>query len=263
MERKKVDMKLIDPQRDLVRANKRLKALNQSLRRFSGSQAYQLRKSTVTEDGDNYGIIYVDSCNPIPENIPLLVDDVCSSLRSALDHISWKVWLKEDPNFDKTRCFPICDTAAMFEIAAPELIGGLPREQQAIFESAQPYSRGNNYLSILREVSDAEKQRLNPVVSTASIIDHIKLRGMISPSGKFRFITDPSKPPVLEVGSELLRIPLEEFVGEIDVDRKFKYWQVFGSFPEIAEGLAVASTLTDIMDEVKCVFDNFSQFLRA
>ena len=85
---------------------------------------------------------------------------------------------------------------------------------------------------------------------------------MISPSGKFRFLTDPSKPNLLEVGAELLRVPLDEFVGEIDIDRKFKYWQVFGRLPKIAEGLAVVSTLTAIKDEVKYVLDQFKPCLR-
>ncbi len=90
----------MDPQQDLARANKQMKAFNQAVRRFVGSQAYQLRRSTVTEDGKKYGIIYVDSCKPIPDDIPLLVADICDSLGSALDHILWRVWLTEDPNID-------------------------------------------------------------------------------------------------------------------------------------------------------------------
>ena len=100
------------------------------------------------------------------------------------------------------------------------------------------------------------------MVSTTSIIDQIKLRGMISPAGKFRIIIDPKRPE-LKVGAELLRVPLEEMVGEIDVKRNFKYWQVFGISPEIAEGLAVVSTLTAIKDEVKWVLDRFGPLLRA
>ena len=253
----------MDPRQNLGRANKQLKALNQAVRRFVRSQAYQLRKSTVTEDGKRYGIIYVDSCKPIPDEIPLLVGDICSSLRSALDSILRQVWLKEDPDFDKPVSFPICDSLDLFEIAAPKHIAGLPRDQQAMFECVQPYNRGNNYLSILRELSNADKQRPKQVVSTTSIIDQIKLRGMISPSGKFRFISNSSKPPELEVGTELMRVPLEEFVGDIDVDRKFKYWQVFGSSPEIAEGLGVISTLTAIRDEVKCILDQFRPVLKT
>ena len=61
MERVKGDAKLMDPRQNLARANKQLKALSQADRRFVGSHAYQLRKSTVTENGDRYGTIYVDS----------------------------------------------------------------------------------------------------------------------------------------------------------------------------------------------------------
>ena len=262
VERKKGDTKLIDLRQNLARANKQLKALSQADRRFVGSHAYQLRKSTVTENGDRYGIIYVDSRKPIPESIPLLVEDVCNNLRSALDQISWRLWLSANPNFNQPICFPICDTANLFENAALKCIGGLPQDQQAIFESVQPYNRGNNYLSILRDLNHADNQRLNPVVSTTSIVDHIKLRGIISPSGKFKILIDRSKPTELEVGAELLRVPLEEMVGEIDVDRNFKYWQVFGNSPEIAEGLPVVSTLSSIRYEVKWVLDQFRPFLK-
>ena len=156
MERNKGDAKLMDPWQTLKVANKQLKTLNQADRRFVGSRAHQLRKSTVSEGGENYGIIYVDSCNPIPENIPLLVEDVCNNLRAVLDHISWKVWLKEEPNSSKPLYSPICDTAILFEIEASEHIGGLPQNQQAIFEAVQPYNRENNYLSILRELNNAD-----------------------------------------------------------------------------------------------------------
>ena len=252
----------MDPRQSLARADKQLKALNQADRRFVKSHAYELRKSTVTENSDKYGIIYVDSRKPIPESIPLLVEEVCNNLRSALDQISLRLWLRANPSFNQPIRFPIYDTVNVFENAAPKSIGGLPQDQQEIFESAQPYKRGNNYLSILRDLSHADHQRLNPVVSTTSIIDQIKLKGMISPSGKFRIIIDRSKPTELEVGAELLRVPLEEIVGEIEVNRNFKYWQVFGNSPEIAGGLPVVSTLSSIRYEVKWVLDQFRPFLK-
>ena len=255
-------MNLTDPRQNLARANKQLKALSQADRRFGGSHAFQLRKSTVTENGDRYGIIYVDSRKPMPDSIPLLVEDVCNYLRSTLDQIWRQLWLKANPNFNHPICFPICDSAHPFENAALKSTGGLPQEQQSIIESVQPYNRGNNYLSILRDLSQADNQRLNPVVSITSILGQIKLRGMISPSSNFRIISDRSMPTELEVGAELLRVPLEEMIGEIDVDRNFKYWQVFGNSPEIAARLPVVSTLSSIRQEVKWVYDQFRPFLK-
>ena len=244
-----------------------MKVLNQDVRRFVSSQAFQLLKSTVTEQdgtryGTRYGTIYVESCKPIPDSIPLIVGDVCDNLRAVLDQILWRLWVKEDPDVDKPAPFPICDTSGWFENSAPNHIGGLPSEQRAMFDSVQPYKRGNSYLSILRELNSADQYRLNPVVSTTSIIDQVKFKGMVSPGGKFRIITDHSI-PVLEVGAELMRVPLEEFIGDFNVKRKFKYWQVFGKFPEIAEGLPVVNTLTAIRDEVKYVLQQFKPFLKG
>ena len=215
------------------------------------------------QDGTRYGTIYVDSCKPIPDSIPLIVGDVCSNLRAVLDHILWQLSVKEDPDFNEAVAFPLCDTESWFESTAPKQIGGLPSEQRAMFESVQPFKRGNSYLSILRELNNADQRRLNPVVSTTSIIDQLKFKGMVSPGGKFRIITALSGPPVLEVGAELMRVPLEEFVGDFNVNRKFKYWQVFGKYPEIADGLPLVNTLTAIRDEVKNVLDQFRPLLKS
>ncbi len=241
-----------------------MKALNRDVRRFVKSRAYQLGKSTVTgEDGTFYGTIYVEGCEPIPESIPSVVGEICNDLGSALDQILWQLWVKEDPAFNKLVSFPICDSVRSFEEAAPKHISGLPSQQQAIFEDVQPYKRGNNNLSILRELNSADKNRLNPVISTTSILNQLKFKGMVSPAGKFKIITRDSDPPPLGVGTELVRVPLEEFIGDFNVNRKFKYWQVFGKFPEMAEGLPVVDTLTAIRDEVKKVLEQFKPFLKG
>lgn len=251
-----------NPRQVLRQAAKQLKDLNKADRRFAGSRAYTLGKSRVTEDGDDFGIIYVDSCRPIPDDIPRLIGEICDGLRSALDITLSHVWGLQDSGLSQPVSFPIFDTAAGFERAISKQLIGLSPEQQNVLESVQPYLRGNPYLSILRELSEANQQRLNPVISTTSIVNQVKLRGMISPAGKFRFIVNVPA-PALAVGTELLRIPLEEFVGDIDVDRKFKYWQVFGGDPQVCEGLNVVETLTAMRDEVDWVVDRFSQFLNS
>ena len=254
------DAKVNNPRQVLRQAAKQLKALNKADRRFAGSRAYTLAKSQLTEDGDDFGIIYVDSCRPIPDDIPRLVGEICDGLRSAIDMTLLQVWGIQDSSPTQPVSFPILDTAAGFEKVISTQLGWLSPEQQKLLESLQPYLRRNPYLSILRELSEADQHRLNPVISTTSIVDQVKLRGMISPSGKFKFIVNVPT-PALAVGTELLRIPLEEFVGEIDVDRKFKYWQVFGGDPQICEGLTVVDTLTAIKDEVNWVVDRFNPFM--
>ena len=221
------------------------------------------KSTAIGEDDTQYGTIYVESCTPIPDSIPQIVGDVCCDLRAVLDQILLRLWVNKDPDFDKPVSFPICDTSGWFEDNAPQHIGGLPLEQRTMFESVQPYKRGNSYLSILRELNNADQERLNAVVSTTSIVGQLKFRGMVSPAGKFRIITGPSNVPELEVGAELMRVPLEEFIGDFNVSPKFKYWQVFGKFPEIAEGLSVVNTLSAIRDEVKHILGRFRPFLKG
>jgi len=57
VERKTCNTEATDPRQSLKLAQKRLKDLSRADGKFVGSHAYKFRKSTVTENGDRFGII--------------------------------------------------------------------------------------------------------------------------------------------------------------------------------------------------------------
>ena len=105
------------------------------------------------------------------KQIPLLrlgviVGDVVSNLRSALDHVIYAISYSRKPDEfrdDRSTEFPICDNADAFHSSRRQNeIRGLPPEAQAIVEGLQPYHGGkvgDDPLWMLREMSNIDKHR--------------------------------------------------------------------------------------------------------
>ena len=105
------------------------------------------------------------------KQVPLLrlgviVGDVISNVRSALDHIIYAISYSRNPDefrHDRITAFPICDNADAFHSPRRRNeIRGLPPDAQAIVEGLQPYHRrklGDDPLWNLREMSNIDKHR--------------------------------------------------------------------------------------------------------
>ena len=101
----------------------------------------------------------------------VLVGDVISNLRSALDHVVYAVSFSRDPDEfrdDRSTFFPIRDDPQGFtrrrrkEWEPLHEIRGIPPEAQAFIEGLQPYHGDNvseDPLCVLREMSNIDKHR--------------------------------------------------------------------------------------------------------
>lgn len=251
------------PRQKLRRANIHLNAFKRSLKRFNDRKPYELSSKVVHQDDGSYGTIYVNRCDPVPDSMALIVGDICNNLRSVLDHILWQLWLKVNSAFDKNVTFPICADSNRFRAEATKLIKDLPAEQRALIASVQPYSRGNDLLSVLRELNNADKHRLITIVQAAAQYTQIGISGpfVIPPKGTLQ-IYAPAKTR-LEYGAVLLRYPLKylEPGAEAQVAASFNVLIEFGESPKIAEGRIVGTTLRAIRDEVTYILDRFKGFL--
>ena len=251
------------PTQKLRRANIHLNAFQRSLKRFMDRKPHEISHKVVREDDGSYGTIYVSRCDPIPDSMALIVGDICNNLRSVLDHILWQLWLKADSTFDQNVTFPIFADPNRFKREAARHIEGLDAVQRTLIANVQPYRRGNDLLSVLRELNDADKHRLITIVRAMAQYTNIHISGhfIIPPKGSIK-IYAPAKSG-LEYGTELLRYPLEYLKpgAEAAVDANFNILIVFGEFPNIAEGRIVGTTLRAIRDEVTYVLDRFREFL--
>jgi len=127
-------------------------------------QPYKIVTEFV-EDGDaRECIIRLKQIEEIPTDLPLVIGDICSNPRSALDHLLWQLWLLQDPNFDRRVYFPITDSPSSFRSDGFRHINGLSDSQRAAIESLQPYRTGKDALSMLRDLNNSDKHRLIQVI---------------------------------------------------------------------------------------------------
>ena len=245
----------------LSRANRHLQALDRAVKRFGDSEPYALVFSVVKESGGTYGVIKIKILKPVPDSLGLIVGDVCNNLHSALDHLSWQLWLKVDHVFNSAVHFPICANKRWFDQQAPKNIEGLPAQEQKLIESLQPYKRGNRLLSILRELNITEKHRLIPVVVSQAQITILSFEGRLNlriPPGKSFEIPGRTTTPIQD-GAEVWRVEVGEGVttDDLRVRAGFAFEFKFDGIPAIASKECVTKTLRSVRDEVRYVLDQF------
>ena len=186
-----------------------------------------------------------------------------TTLKSALDHLWWQLWTRVDPAFDERVYFPIFSSEERFEKARPFKVKGLtlPVTHQAVTKRAQPYNRGNNYLTILHELNRTDKHRLISVADTCARVGRIGLYDFDLDT--LTSIEDELiiaiKPNVrVEKGTMITRVPLghrgSRIKGHVHVglDSEFRFTE-----PKIVAGLGVTTTMRQLRDEVRWVLDQF------
>jgi hypothetical protein len=165
---------------------------------------------------------------PIPDHWSLLAGEAIQNLRAALDHSVWRAWrdVKENTgNGDHTQ-FPICDSPGRFKSSARHL-EGVPGPVRAAIERAQPYNGwpqepALTMLSILRELSNADKHRALAVIATTvdfemiGVGDRVKIEEWNVATGK------PLPIGAAEISSFIARAREGE-VNEMDVQPSFTY----------------------------------------
>ena len=247
----------------LRRADRHLQALKRAAQLFHNSKPYAPFFSVVKEPDGTYGVITIKVLKPVPDSLGLIVGDICNNLRSALDHLLWQLRINVEPDFDGIVYFPIIpdEPTELFHVKAARDIKGLSLAQRTKIEASQPYKRGNNFLSILRELNRVDKHRLIPVVAAEGRITifELSIKGdLVVPQGRTLEIPVQTAEPI-EDGAELWRIPLSEGMTKADVRLRFgfSYEFIFGDIPAIASNQYVGRTMQAIRDEVRWVLSQF------
>lgn len=123
--------------------------------------------------------------NPLPLKMNAILGDVLHNLRSALDHLAWQVaLLNVSTPYDRTQ-FPIFDDGQRYANAASGryfVLQSVAPVHRALFERLQPYQRGSQAqthpLWLLHELSNTDKHRLVPVISTVVADNSLKINSM-------------------------------------------------------------------------------------
>ena len=244
----------------LRRANRHLQALSRASQRFKDGNPYRLDFSIVREQDGTYGVIKIKVLKPVPGSLGLIAGDICNNLRSALDHLLWRLRTDVQPSFDGSIYFPIIETEpdiSFYQKAAND-IARLTRIQKAKIEGLQPYKRGNNFLAILKKLNNRDKHRLIPVITVQGQLSIISIQNLVIPPRTAMEIPTLTNMPI-EDDAELWRINLGEDMSAPDmrVNARLSYDFMFGTVPTIADRHFVRRTLLAIRNEVRYALGQF------
>jgi hypothetical protein len=198
------------------------------MQEFIKRKPYRINDNVVRKGNARERVLRLEQLEDIPIKLPLLIGDTCNNLRSALDHMLWRLWILQYPTFDERVSFPICDSERTFETTglsnigptSAKSVGGeritLTDNQRAIIKSLQPYKTGNPALSFLRDVNNSDKHRLIQVIFLIGDVTNLRLTADTTSA----LLEVPSPRQILvqrihntrvEDGTILARIPLSSF----------------------------------------------------
>jgi hypothetical protein len=216
-------------QRKLARGVEHVRTLQEEAEAWIGGESYVFwTKHERRAANELFCRCNAEMRTPLPDHWALLAGDAIQNLRAALDHSVWRAWQNVEENAgdgDHTQ-FPICDRPENFKASARQL-EGVPGAVRATVERAQPYNRWPQapditMLSILRELSNADKHRALAVVATTvdfemiGVGDRVKIEEWDIASGK------PLPIGAAEISSFVARASEGE-INEMDVQPSFTY----------------------------------------
>jgi hypothetical protein len=138
--------RLLGPYLKIKRAKEHLDLLNSKIGAFKKSKCYTIRRKKYRKAGEyRVMMVFVD---PPLDPLSLLAGDFVSCLRSSLDHLAFRLAIKNDKLPEEHVSFPICngpcpnaDTRSLIERATK----GMPLDAVRLIESFQPYQHREDY----------------------------------------------------------------------------------------------------------------------
>ncbi len=241
------------PQREirlkLSRAEKHICDLDSAIRLFCESKPYILTaKPHRIAELDHISFI-VESVQPIPSDISLIIGDTVHNLRSALDHLAYQLVLANGESPSRNTEFPIGDPAKEYTTSIHGgKIHGMASEAKDIIRSIQPSNTGNMTLWNLHTLDIADKHRL-------LVTAHQRLEQWAA--GPIVFETYPL--PLME-GESVMNIPRSTYERYAHEDYQIAIDIAFGE-TEIAAYEAVVPYLRQTADIVSDTIRLFDRFL--
>ncbi len=152
----------------LRRAEEHLEAIKQELLAYYNSAPgqitgkYQPDQSRIGGEGE-----WDLKLDPLPIRLNTLIGEFLHNLRSALDHLVWRLVLDNGGKPTKETTFPILRVGnapnKKGKQAPPRIAGGVSADALTLIEAAQPYQFGTNYadsaLWVLHQLWNIDKHR--------------------------------------------------------------------------------------------------------
>ena len=265
--------KLAQIQVKIQRGREHLEELRKEIGTFYATKPYEVTPKRNPSRGLIY---YVSKVDPVPTHLATIAGDVIQNLRSALDHLSWQLFLVGGGTANARNIyFPIAKDALSSASKLNELRRmGVRANAIAVFDSIQPFKSGNDEkLWVLHNLNIIDKHRL--LVTVGSAFRSINLGKYVttrSAPGFEEFFAKQGKPftmPKMNVffktadSGNPLEIGKELFIDKVDnpvIPDLFLFHVVLNEVGVI-QGASLLETINDFINVVEAVVKQFEPCL--
>ncbi|MCC7422534.1 MAG: hypothetical protein IT428_19820 [Planctomycetaceae bacterium] len=237
------------------RANKHILEFEERLNAFRSSNPYQM--VIETNPGILERIYKIKVVKHPPLELSLITGDAIHNLRSALDHLVWKLIEANGNNPTNQTGFPIFDTLAKYEAKSPAKVKGMSAAAMDLISATKPYKGGTDEIWALHHLNNIDKHHLLLMVGYSDALAAVTLtRG--ERSGTFT-LGMPIQNVILDDGTVIggVRGTLHPEVKE---DLQFAFEIAFRE-PEIVKGQSVLRFIHQLSQLVDGIVSQFASHL--
>jgi hypothetical protein len=258
-------------QTKVERAKHHISDLQALIQRFMGTRPFVIK--TKEDPQTNQRVYYVESfTDPGPE-FSVLTGDVLHNLRSALDHLAYRlvcVGLNGTPTDPWNIAYPIADSVDAYPALRDRRVEHVREEAKQAIDATTPYRGGNDMLWRLHKLSNIDKHRL--LLTVASRPRAVDLGGCtfrkmceqfpdiaknFKPDSLSAFFIVADRPFPLQQGYECFREPIDR---KPDEHLKLSFDIAIGE-PGVMEGEPVIETLQQMANLVDKLISHFKPYL--
>jgi len=242
--------------RKVARAEEHLNALTAlSDEFFNERELYGLRQERDADDPRWIKYIIAVADNP-PPSWGVLLGDVVHNLRSALDHLVWRLVSLTGAEGDRRTQFPIVCYARAWVRAQGRSLRGVHKEHRAFIRALQPFQRSHSQqfhpLAQLAWLSNVDKHRIvhaSLVIGGWSSSPTLTLLNVTSADvADFRSVVHRIRP---ENGTEVARtfFANPRSIAQVEVKGKLTLYPAFGEREvTLGEVESIAAYVSDIVE---------------
>lgn len=253
------------------RANEHIGNFEREFVSFKESNPY--RFNAKRDPNTRELVYYIENTVITPHRFALIAGDAIQNLRSALDHLVWRLVEANSGTPTRNNEFPISEDAKNYKANSPRKVKGMRPEAKEAIDAIEPYKGGRGEeLWVLHRLNITDKHRLLVTVGAAlsgmNIGIHLEGKveqhfGRKSPPmppiiGLIQDSKNPGKPIFpLEAGTILFTDAPD---SELNKNMQFVI-QVAFCESGVAEGKPVVETLHGTANLIQNIISDFSSFL--
>jgi hypothetical protein len=257
-------------QAKVERAARHIFDLQEFRDKWSESQLTRVKFEDDPNTGDR--TYHITDAIPIPASAPLIIGDAIHNLRSALDHLAYRLMIVGQKSSGPFRrvYFPIAENGEKYEVDSPGKMEGMREDAKKAINEIQPYGGGSGeILWHLHSLDVIDKHRLLIALGSCNVRYSMtpysiamltqEFLGMdeddLTPAQGARAFLRPSSSPKfpLKTNDVLATIPK----AEVHENMHFPFEIAFGE-QEVVAGDSVIEVLAQMKQRVDQIIRDFN-----